>query len=804
MRPIRPDAAAEPPGDRETLDGTVGRIRFHSAESFWTIAALATARQFQPLTIVGTMPGLAEGMRVSLTGRWEENPRFGRQFKVERWHEIVPATRAGLEGYLASGFIPGVGPKLAARIVERFGADALDVVMAHPERLAEVPGLGPKRAKDVVAAVRERRGAQDAMVFLLGLGIPRGLAVRIYKRYGDEAGRLVRENPYRLVIDVHGIGFVKADQVARGLQIAADHPERLAAGVVHVIREARSSGHVRLPQGAVVARAAALLERPEVEVEGAIAGLVTRGRLVAFGDPARADVSLYLPALYDAECGASHHLARLMGVPVGGDAPEPPPTRGAPVLDARAAEAAALAASERLKVTLARNQLRAVALALREPVVIITGGPGTGKTTIIRALLEATPLPPARVALAAPTGRAARRISETTGRPASTLHRLLEFNPLENTFAKTEEDPIAADLVIIDECSMVDLPLFHALVRAVATGARLVLVGDGDQLPPVGPGAPLTDMIASDRVPVARLTDIFRQGEGSLIVEAAHAVNRGEPVAVTASQAGLSDFYFLVREDPEAVLETIEKLVAERIPERFGLDPVRDVQVLTPMRGGPLGVEALNARLQRRLNPAPSEGASGPPSPPPRPAADFALTASNAPVASSEGSRERLQLRPRDKVMQIRNDYERNVFNGDIGYVQSVDRARGGLVVQMDDRLVTYDREAADDLVPAYAVTIHKSQGSEYPAVVVPVSTQHFIMLKRNLLYTAITRGKRLVVLVGTERAMRAAVSNATVERRESGFIDRLRAAIDSGVPLLAYAPRGPSGLDALDLDDLE
>jgi exodeoxyribonuclease V alpha subunit len=803
MRPSRPDATPEPTGDRETLDGTVGRIRFHSAETFWTIAALATARQFQPVTIVGSMPGLAEGMRVSLSGRWEESARFGRQFKVERWHEIVPATRAGLEGYLASGFIPGVGPKLAARIVERFGEQALDVVMGHPERLAEVPGLGPKRARDVVAAVRERRGAQDAMVFLLGLGIPRGLAVRIYKRYGDEAGRLVRENPYRLVIDVHGIGFVKADQVARGLQIAADHPERLAAGVIHIIREARSSGHVRLPQGAVVARAAALLERPEVEVEGAITALVTRGRLVAFGDPTRADVTLYLPALHDAECGASYHLARLMGVPVG-DAPDAPQTGGAPVLDARAAEAAALEASERLKVTLARNQLRAVALALREPVVIITGGPGTGKTTIIRALLEATPLPPARVALAAPTGRAARRISETTGRPASTLHRLLEFNPLENSFAKTEEDPIAADLVIIDECSMVDLPLFHALVRAVATGARLVLVGDGDQLPPVGPGAPLTDMIASDRVPVARLTDIFRQGEGSLIVEAAHAVNRGEPVPVTPSQAGLSDFYFLQRDDPEAVLDTIEKLVAERIPERFGLDPVRDVQVLTPMRGGPIGVEALNARLQRRLNPAPDAG--GAPSQPAGPdkGDDFALTPSRTPRAPSDASRDRLQLRPRDKVMQIRNDYERNVFNGDIGYVQSVDRARGGLVVQMDDRLVTYDREAADDLVPAYAVTIHKSQGSEYPAVVVPVSTQHFIMLKRNLLYTAITRGKRLVVLVGTERAMRAAVSNATVERRESGFIDRLRAAVDSGRPLLTWQPRSPSGLDDLDLEDLD
>jgi exodeoxyribonuclease V alpha subunit len=800
MWPPRPPAAAPAPatGERETLEGTVSRIRFHNAETFWTIAALSSPRSFHPVTIVGTLPGLSEGMRLSLTGRWEESPRFGRQFKVESSHEVVPATRAGLEGYLASGFIPGVGPKLAARIVEAFGEQALEVVMSQPERLAEVPGLGPKRARDVVAAVRERRGAQDALVFLLGLGIPRGLALRIYKRYAEDAVRLVRENPYRLVADVHGIGFVKADQVARGMKIPADHPERLAAGVIHVIREARSAGHVRLPQGLLVERAAGLLQMPEPSVLEAIGALVTRGRLISVHEPARSEPLLYLPALHDAECGASHHLARLMGIPVAG-APEGPAT-GAPVLDAASAERAALAASERIAVTLARNQLRAVALALREPVVIITGGPGTGKTTIIRALLEATPLPPARVALAAPTGRAARRMSETTGRSASTLHRLLEFNPLDNTFARTEEEPIAADLVIVDESSMVDLPLFHALVRAVATGARLVLVGDGDQLPPVGPGAPLTDLLASARVPVACLTDIFRQGEGSAIVDAAHAMNRGEAVPVSPSQAPPSDFYFIAREDPEQIAALIEGLVAERIPQRFGLHPVRDIQVLTPMRGGPLGVDALNARLQRRLNPSPQPDAASPPARP-----DFSLTAPSEEAGGPDGTRSggARAMRPGDKVMQIRNDYERNVFNGDIGFVERVEAARGVVVVQMEDRLVTYDREAAEDLVLAYAVTIHKSQGSEYPAVVVPLSTQHFIMLKRNLLYTAVTRGKRLVVLVGTERAMRAAVSNATVERRESGFIERLRTALDSHTPLLAWQPQGPSALgDDLDFDE--
>lgn len=771
MKPHRPNPAPEPDASRETLEGTIRQVRYRNAETFWTIAGLAIAGRFDPVTIVGAMPSVDVGMRIRATGRWETNPRFGPQFRVESHHEVLPTSRAGLEAYLASGFIPGIGPKLAERIVATLGAEALAIIQRDPERVREVPGLGPKKASAIIQAVRERRGAEDALVFLLGLGIPRGLAVRIYKRYGDDAIRLVRENPYRLVRDVHGVGFAKADQVARGMNIADDHPERIRAGLVHVLREGRSEGHVRLPRGALLSRAEALLACPLTAIEDGLADLVAGGTLILHGVSDRADASVYLASLHDAECGAAHHLGRILG--------------GQPARPVSPSEADALAAAaaDRLGVHLAPNQRRAVALALLDPLVIVTGGPGTGKTTIIRTLLEAMPTAPARVALGAPTGRAAKRMAEATLRTALTIHRLLEFNPVEMNFQRSEEDPLDVDVVIIDEASMVDLPLFYALLRAIPTGARLILVGDCDQLPPVGPGAPLTELIASERVPVARLTDIFRQGEGSAIVEAAHAVNRGEPPRQEASPGrDLSDFYFIPREDPEQIAALIEQVVKERIPQRFGLDPVRDIQVLTPMRSGPLGVEALNQRLQAALNPPPE-------------AAPFAL---DAPAPG------KATFRPGDKVMQLRNDYERNVFNGDIGFVVRAGEKKGELIVQVDDRLVSYDREGAEDLVLAYAITIHKSQGSEYPAVVAPVSHQHFIMLKRNLLYTAITRGKRLVVLIGTDRAMRTAVSNATVERRDSGLVERVRGVVDGSTPLLDWTPSGPSAplMNGDDLDE--
>lgn len=737
---------------QDGLEGIVQTIRFSNPETFWTVASLRTPAG--EVALIGTLPGLAEGMNVRVEGRWEESPRFGRQYKADRYTEIVPATLEGLERYLASGFVAGIGEKLAQRIVERFGVETIPIIMNEPERLEDVSGLGKKRAQALADAFRERRGPQDALVFLLGLGIPKGLALRILKRYGEDTVAAVRKNPFKLAQEVHGIGFIKADQVARGLDIQKDHPERIRAGLVHILREARDEGHVRLPRSLLVARASELLEVAAELIEPRLDDLVAEGRLVQ-KDSARVpgDQAIYLAFLHEAELGAAFHIARLL---------EAGPRRGT-------FEGAVEAATRSLGVTLAKAQAAAVELAMREPVCVITGGPGTGKTTIIKTLLEALDLPKQDVALAAPTGRAAKRMSEATGRPALTLHRLLEYNPGENGFLRDETDPIDAKLVIVDEASMVDLPLFFALTRALSDKTRLILVGDRDQLPPVGPGAPLTDLIESGAVPVARLTEIFRQGKGSAIVEAAHAINEGRPIAPSPAGQALSDFYFVQREDPDHIASLIESLVKDRIPERFGLDPARDVQVLTPMRAGPIGVETLNERLQRLLNPSPqSNQADGAP---------FELTAETR----------RAPFRVGDKVMQIKNDYERGVFNGDIGFVRRVEPAM--VHVEVDERLVTYDRESLDNLTLAYAVTIHKSQGSEYPAVVIPVSTHHYKMLRRNLLYTGVTRGKRLVVLVGTERAMRIAVGNALVEERDTGLAEVLRLAAREGKERLGYTP---------------
>lgn len=723
------------------VEGTVHTVRFSNPETFWTVATLRTPSGEVPL--IGTLPGLSEGMNVRVEGRWEENARFGRQFKADRFTEIVPVTVEGLGRYLASGFITGIGDKLAQRIVERFGTQTIDVILNEPERLESVSGLGKKRAQALSDAFRERRGPQDSMVFLLGLGIPKGLALRILKRYGDDTVSAVRKNPFKLAQEVHGIGFIKADQVARGLDIQKDHPERIRAGLVHILREARDEGHVRLPRMLLVARASELLEVAHELITPRLEDLVREGRLIErHGD----EETIYLASLHEAELGAAYHVTRLLE---GGHRKSVP-------------NDAVLIATRALGVTLAPAQSAAVGLALVEPVCVITGGPGTGKTTIIRTLLEAIDLPKNRVALAAPTGRAAKRMTEATSRPALTLHRLLEYNPGENAFLRGESDPIDADLVIVDEASMVDLPLFFALTRALADKTRLILVGDCDQLPPVGPGAPLTDLIGSSAVPVARLTEIFRQGKGSAIVEAAHAINDGRPLAPSPQGQPLTDFYFVQREEPEQIAGLIESLIKDRIPERFGLDPVKDVQVLTPMRAGPIGVEVMNERLQRLLNPPP-EG--------------FSL----------EGETRRAPFRVGDKVMQIKNDYERGVFNGDIGFVRRIDP--GQVHVEVDERLVTYDRESLDNLTLAYAVTIHKSQGSEYPAVVIPVSTHHFKMLRRNLLYTGVTRGKRLVVLVGTERAMRIAVGNALVEERNTGLAEVLRLGVREGRARIGYTP---------------
>ncbi len=716
------------------IEGKVQRIRYSDGDTFWTIATVGVVGG--EVTIVGTMPGLQAGMNVRCDGRVDNHAKYGKQFRVERWVELVPATKKGLTSYLASGFVAGIGPSFAKRIVEHFGTETLAIIRDTPERLAEVPGIGKKRSVKIVSALQERRGPQEALIFLMGLGMTRGMAMRIYRRYGDDSVSLVRREPFKLAEDVHGIGFHRADQVARGLNIAHDALGRLRAGVYHCLRVARDDGHSFLWRPTLIAAAAELLKVDESMVTPALSALAADGKVALSHPPGSSgDEAVYLPKLYAAEHRASKQVATFLSRP---------PRH---VDDRDEVKASIAEAATSLGLELADGQTRAVQLAFERGFVVVTGGPGTGKTTLVRTLLKAVAadIEERRIALAAPTGRAAKRLSEATGQHASTIHRLLEFSPREGRFQRDADAPLDIDLIVVDEASMIDLQLFDALVRAIPSHARVVLVGDSDQLPPVGPGSPLLDLLSVEHVPVARLDRIFRQGEGSAIVDAAHAINSGQPIAPTPPGTPLQDFYFIERDDPDDIRAMMEHLVSERIPERFGLDSVADVQVLTPMRTGAIGVDRLNTALRDLLNPG------------------------------DDDTETALGFRVGDKVMQIRNDYDRSVFNGDMGYVERVDPKRKTLLASIDQRPVLYEAQHSDDLVLAYAVTVHKSQGSEYPAVVMPVSTQHFKMLRRNLLYTGVTRGKRLVVLVGTPRAMKLCVSARDEATRFSGLAARLR-----------------------------
>jgi exodeoxyribonuclease V alpha subunit len=712
------------------LEGRVARIRYQDPQTSWTVVTLEGREA--TTTVVGELPGLQVDMEVALQGEWAEHPRHGRQFEAGCYTERVPATQAGLVAYLGSGLVHGFGKKLAERVVNAFGAETMEVIRREPERVAAVKGIGPKRAKALSGVVAERRDREEALVFLYGLGIGGKTGQSIFQRYGPDTVRLVRANPYRLADEERGIGFRRADQYASHLGISNDHPARLRAAAAHALEEARDEGHCYLTRTACADRAAALVDLDPSRLTPAIDSLAESGRVVVEPIPQDpTELACYLPTLYEAERDVAQRLARTVRL-----------ARAGADIAGRIA-AAALGTG----LALAASQRHALELALHSRVTIITGGPGTGKTTITRALCEAS-ADPEKVALAAPTGRAAKRLSEATGRDAKTIHRLLEFSPAELLFRRNEAEPLRAERVVVDEASMIDLPLFASLVRAIAPETDLVLVGDSDQLPPVGPGSPFLDLIASGLVPVARLTEIFRQGRGSAIVEAAHRFNQGIPPRPTPSGGPLSDFYFVQRETPETVLETIRELICRRIPAKFGLDPKTEVQVLAPMKTGPLGVEALNRELQSLLNP----GGGGP--------------------------EDELGLRTGDKVMQVRNDYERGVFNGDLGVVRLVEPSGGRTVVAMDGRDVVYTSEQRQDLVLAYAITVHKSQGSEYRAVVMPVTTQHYRMLQRNLVYTGITRGKELVVLVGSEKAARIAAGRDERAARNSLLAHRLLGAI--------------------------
>jgi exodeoxyribonuclease V alpha subunit len=718
-----------------TLDGTLERFVFRNADSGFTVARFATTGH-EHVTVVGELVGVTEGLPLRLRGQWVEDRKFGRQFKVATYQLRSPETLVGIERFLGSGLIPGIGPELARRLVGHFGMDTLEVIDRTPQRLVEVPGIGASRATRLAEAFAEQRRVQDVMVFLRGHGVSAAFAARIVKRYGKDAINVVRANPYRLAHEVWGIGFRTADAIAERIGIARDAPERLEAGLLHALETSAEAGHMHLPDDELIAAAAELPGAPAERVAPRLAAL-EQHRLVVrevLGD--RGPCTM-MPWAYDAEAGAAAQLAQLVRTPARGLS-----------LDLGAAIHAFEAVTG---VTLADQQRRAVEAALTDKCTVITGGPGVGKTTIVKAIVHLARLVHRQVALGAPTGRAAKRLGEATVMEAMTIHRLLEYQPHAGGFQRGRENPLDADLVVVDEASMVDAQLFSSLIAAVRPGAQLVLVGDVDQLPSVGAGAVLSDVIASEAATVIRLTEIFRQAAASQIVVSAHAINRGDVPALDPPGTGAtSDFYFIARDDPEAARATIVELVAERIPARFGFDPVTEIQVLAPMHRGELGTGSLNRALQDRLNPS---------------------------AGTPELARGERVFRRGDKVMQLRNDYDKLVFNGDIGVIAAVDGEQGALHVELDGRTASYERAELDQLTHAYAVSIHKSQGSEYPAIVIPLVTQHYMMLQRSLLYTAVTRGKKLVVIVGSKRAVAIAVRNADARRRYTWLAERVRAA---------------------------
>lgn len=717
------------------LTGQIEQVTYFSEASGFTVARMRVNGRPEPVTVVGRLLDPRPGEVMTMTGEWAVHRTFGEQFKVREFKIQVPTTADSISKYLGSGLIRGLGPEMAARIVDRFGDQALQVIEGDIDQLRKVKGIGRKRLASIRQAWEEQKDVRQLMLFLQAHDIPTGKALKIFKRYGQHAIAVLRRNPYRLASDIAGIGFKTADRMARQMAFPADTPMRVEAGVLYLLGELADQGHVFAPRTDLVRRATEMLAVSDALVNEAIDRLDRQKRIeieppaLENGTPATGP-ALYLPHLHQAECGVAGMLGQLANVP-------------AAVSPMEGDEALTLA-QKHAPVKLVPGQLAAVRSAVSAKVMVITGGPGTGKTTIIQAILHIFAALRATIHLAAPTGRAAKRLAEATGRKASTIHRLLDFSIQKGGFQRNADSPLKTDLVVVDEASMVDIQLMAHLLAGVPRSARLVLVGDVHQLPSVGPGNVLGDIIASETVPVVELTEIHRQARASRIVTSAHAVNAGRMPELDPPETD-SDFYFVEREFPELARDTIAHLVADRIPKRFGLDPLDDIQVLTPMHRGAAGADELNRVLQAALNPQGAE--------------------------IVRGSR---VFRLNDKVMQIRNNYDKEVFNGDVGRITAFQE--GGQVVEVnyDGLIVPYELAALDEIVPAYAVSIHKSQGSEFPAVVIPVLTQHYILLQRNLIYTAITRGKRLVVLVGTRKALAMAVGRNDQHKRHTGLCRRL------------------------------
>lgn len=717
-----------------TIQGTLESITFANEEDHYVVARLEVPGRKEPITIVGNLISIRPGETLRLNGRWVSHKKYGKQFQVESYQTLGPATLEGIERYLSSAFIKGIGPHLAKSLVEKFGMDTLRVIEEEPSRLMEVEGIGRVRLKRITRAWEEQRGNREVMLFLQSHGVSPAYAIKIFKAYGPQAISIVKEDPYRLAQDIYGIGFQTADRIAQNLGIKKDSPVRARAGVLYVLHRLAEEGHVYFPYSSILRECNRTLEVDTRILSQAMEPLCREGKIVMEEHPGE-EIAVYLKALYQAEEGIARRLSSLAR---------------APRIDLSLDTDKAIALAEKVNgISLAGEQREAIRKALSEKVLVITGGPGTGKTTILRSIIQILEGKGCSILLCSPTGRAAKRMSEATGREAKTIHRLLEWSQKEGKFKRNERRPLEADLVIVDEASMVDLPLMDDLLKAIPFTASLILVGDADQLPSVGPGSVLKDIIRSGISPVIALREVFRQAQASLIIVNAHRVNQGVfPIIPRTADFGqrTSDFIFLQKEDPEEVRGAILELAHEALPRRFGLDPLEDIQVLTPMHKGIIGAASLNLDLQALLNPHGQE--------------------------ISRGSR---RFRLGDRVMQIRNNYDKEVYNGDIGRIAWMDLEEQELAVRFDERLVSYDFSELDELTLAYTVTVHKSQGSEYPAVILPIHTHHYMMLQRNLLYTAIARAKHLVVLVGTKKALAIAVKNDRVRKRYSGLESKLK-----------------------------
>ncbi|MEK6718290.1 MAG: ATP-dependent RecD-like DNA helicase [candidate division NC10 bacterium] len=717
-----------------TLQGTVERITYVNEETQYVVARLDVPGRPDLVTIVGNLPSLTPGETLRLHGTWIHHKKYGDQFQVERYETVAPATLVGIQRYLGSGLIKGIGPVFAKRLVDAFGLDTLRVIEEEPDRLRTVEGIGRVRLQRITATWAEQKDIREVMLFLQGHGVSSAYAVKIFKAYGQAAIAAVQANPYRLARDIYGIGFKTADRIAQNLGVPSHSPLRAQAGIIHVLHALADEGHVYVPEEELLRDAETELEIPRDLLAPAIAELAREEQVVAEEVPGGGR-GVYLKTLHVAEEQVARRPADLLR---------------APRLPVQVDAEKALAWMEGVtRLHLAPQQREAIRMALTHKALVITGGPGTGKTTILRCIILILERKGVRIHLASPTGRAAKRMTEATGREAMTIHRLLEWSPASAGFQRNAQRPLETDLVIVDEASMIDIALMNSLLRAVPLMATLILVGDADQLPSVGPGTVLRDILDSGRVPAGRLTEIFRQAEKSRIVQNAHRVNRGEFPDLSRPPRGEEcDFHFLSEEDPERIQQLIVDLASHRLPARYGLDPVEDIQVLTPMHRGVIGAAQLNAALQAALNPARS--------------------------GRTEVMRGGRVFREGDRVMQIRNNYDKGVYNGDIGRIARIDLQEQEVDVRVDGRPVTYDFSELDELVLAYAATVHKSQGSEYPAVILPIHTTHYPMLQRNLVYTAVTRARRLLVLVGTKKALAMAVKNDATQRRYSRLADRL------------------------------